>query len=135
MATYKTVQRGELIRFLKAHSSEELTVQEIAAMMKEDGSVVKTPGESTVYRLIKELVESGAVKRIVRGNSRQFVYQITDGEDCAHHLHLKCTVCGKLCHMNEQESREIVGRILENDSFAIDGSAVLLGRCGDCMKN
>ena len=132
MATYKTIQREELIRFLKAHSAEAFTVQQIASMMKEDSSVKKAPGESTVYRLIKELVESGAVKRIVRGNSRQFVYQITDGDECAHHLHSKCTVCGKLCHMNEEESREIVGRILENDSFAIDSSTVLLGKCDKC---
>lgn len=134
MATYKTVQREELVRFLRTHSTEAFTVQEIAVRMKKDSSVVKAPGESTVYRLIKELVESGAVKRIVRGNSRQFVYQITDGEDCAHHLHLKCTVCGRLCHMNDEESREIIGKILENDSFAIESSAVLLGRCGDCRK-
>ncbi|SDA17394.1 Fur family transcriptional regulator, ferric uptake regulator [Ruminococcus sp. YE71] len=131
---YKTVQREELVRFLTEHSSEAFTVSEIAERMKADESVVKAPGESTVYRLIKELVESGTVKRIVRGNSRQFVYQITAGEDCAHHLHLKCTVCGKLCHMNDEESKEIMSRILDNDAFAVDSSTVLLGKCEKCRN-
>ena len=56
--------------------------------MKADSAIPKPPGESTVYRLIKQLVESGEVKRTVRGNSRTFVYQLTDGESCHHHLHM-----------------------------------------------
>ncbi len=129
---YKTVQREELLRFLTEHSTEAFTVSEITERMRADCTVTKAPGESTVYRLIKELVESGKVKRIVRGNSRQFVYQLTAGEDCAHHLHLKCTVCGKLCHMNDEESKQIMSKILDNDSFAVDSSTVLLGKCDKC---
>lgn len=132
MAKYNTVQREELLKFLGEHRTSAFTVKEIADMMAEDSSVIKKPGESTLYRLIKELVESGEVKRTVKGNSRQFVYQITDGESCHHHLHMKCVSCGKLYHMDDEESRELVERILMKDSFEIDSSAVLPGKCGDC---
>ena len=132
LAKYNTVQKGELLDFLSRHKSAAFTVKEIADLMKADADIPKPPGESTVYRLIKELVESGEVKRTVRGNSRTFVYQLTDGESCHHHLHMKCINCGKLYHMDDDASRALVERILKVDSFEIDSSAVLPGKCGDC---
>ena len=95
MAQYNTIQKGELLDFLGRHRTSAYTVKEIADLMKADSAIPKPPGESTVYRLIKQLVESGEVKRTVRGNSRTFVYQLTDGESCHHHLHMKCVTCGK----------------------------------------
>ena len=132
MGKYNTLQREELIEFMSKHRSSAYTVKEIADLMKQDSSIPKPPGESTVYRLIKDLVENGEVKRTVRGNSRTFVYQLTDGENCHHHLHMKCISCGKLYHMDDESSRELVERILKEDSFEIDSSAVLPGKCGGC---
>ncbi|MBQ1433418.1 MAG: transcriptional repressor [Ruminococcus sp.] len=132
MGKYNTLQREELIEFMSKHRSSAYTVKEIADLMKQDSSIPKPPGESTVYRLIKDLVENGEVKRTVRGNSRTFVYQLTDGETCHHHLHMKCVTCGKLYHMDDESSRELVERILKEDSFEIDSSAVLPGKCGGC---
>ncbi|MBP1535334.1 MAG: transcriptional repressor [Ruminococcus sp.] len=132
MGKYNTLQREELIEFMSKHRASAYTVKEIADLMKQDSSIPKPPGESTVYRLIKDLVENGEVKRTVRGNSRTFVYQLTDGETCHHHLHMKCVTCGKLYHMDDESSRELVERILKEDSFEIDSSAVLPGKCGGC---
>lgn len=132
MGKYNTLQREELIEFMSKHRASAYTVKEIADLMKQDSSIPKPPGESTVYRLIKDLVENGEVKRTVRGNSRTFVYQLTDGETCHHHLHMKCVTCGKLYHMDDKSSRELVERILKEDSFEIDSSAVLPGKCGGC---
>ncbi|MBR6338155.1 MAG: transcriptional repressor [Ruminococcus sp.] len=135
MAKYNTMQKEELKCFLARHKSESFTVRQIADMMKTDPEVSKAPGESTVYRLVKELVESGEVKRTVRGNSRNFVYQLTEGEGCHHHLHMKCVSCGKLYHMNDAESREIVERIFKEESFELDQSAVLPGKCRECKES
>ena len=132
MGKYNTLQREELIEFMSKHRASAYTVKEIADLMKQDSSIPKPPGESTVYRLIKDLVENGEVKRTVRGNSRTFVYQLTDGETCHHHLHMKCVTCGQLYHMDDESSRELVERILKEDSFEIDSSAVLPGKCGGC---
>lgn len=134
VAKYNTMQKEELKCFLARHRSEGFTVKQIADKMRADPEVTKAPGESTVYRLVKELVESGEVKRTVKGNSRNFVYQLTEGEGCHHHLHMKCVTCGKLYHMNDKESREIVERIFKEDNFELDSSAVLPGKCKDCKK-
>lgn len=132
MSKYNTVQRDELIRFLKSNKTSAFTISEIHTQMKTDPSVCKVPGESTLYRLIKELVKNGTVKRTVKGSGRQFVYQITDEENCGQHLHMKCLECGKLYHMNDDESKEIAEKILGSDSFALDSSTVLLGKCEFC---
>ena len=132
MAVYKTAQREALLGFLRGNSDKAFTVQEIAEGIKQDSRIEKVPGESTLYRLIKELVESGEVRRTVMGNSRTFVYQIMNGDDCGHHLHMKCKECGKICHMDEQESREIMEKIRSNDSFEVDSSTILVGKCSDC---
>lgn len=132
MSKYNTVQREALVRFLKEHKSSAFTISEIYKQMKLDTSISKLPGESTVYRLMKELVSSGAVKRTIKGSGRQFVYQITDDENCGQHLHMKCLECGRLYHMGDAESRKITEQILGNDSFALDCSTVLLGKCGSC---
>lgn len=132
MAVYKTAQREALLAFLRENSERAFTVREIAEGIKQDSNIEKAPGESTIFRLIKDLVESGEVRRTVKDNSRTFIYQIMTGADCGHHLHMKCKVCGKLCHMDEQESREIMEKIRSNDMFEVDSSTILIGKCSDC---
>lgn len=135
MAVYKTAQREALLGFLRENSEKAFTVQEIADGIKNDSRIEKIPGESTLYRLIKELVENGDVRRTVMGNSRTFVYQIVKSSECEHHLHMKCKVCGKLCHMNEQESLEIMEKIRSNDLFEVDSSTILIGKCLGCKNS
>ena len=132
MAVYKTAQREALLAFLRENCEKSFTVREIAEGIKQDAGIEKAPGESTIFRLIKELVESGEVRRTVKDNSRTFVYQIMKSSDCGHHLHMKCKVCGKLCHMDEQESREIMEKIRSNDMFEVDSSTILIGKCSGC---
>lgn len=130
MAHYQTVQRKKLIEFLSANREKAFSVEELDLQLKKsDGAA---PGKSTLYRLIRGLVDEGAVKRLVKGNSRQFVYQIA-GEECAYHLHLKCVKCGRLLHMEHGESHKLLEEILKNNNFKVDErQTVLLGRCDGC---
>ena len=91
------------------------------------------PGKSTIYRLIGQLVEKGTVKRFVRGNSRQFLYQLAGSEECHSHLHLKCTECGKLLHMGHSLSEQLLSDILGESDFSVKvDSTTLFGCCKDC---
>lgn len=128
---YHTVQKQTLITYLRQHADAAFTVEELAAILHGEHA----PGKSTLYRLITGLVESGEVKRFVRGNSRQFVYQAIG---CAHadtHLHMKCVGCGKLYHLDDDVSAAIVKTVLQSSAFSVDGQqTVLFGRCGDCKE-
>ena len=133
MASYQTAQKKILIEYMTKHCDTAFTVEELAEKIGEDGCREHVPGKSTLYRLMQKMVEDGRVKRFVKGNSRRFVYQIAAGERCDSHLHLKCTECGKLLHMDDDESLEILSTVLAKNSFNIDEKkTVLLGKCGEC---
>lgn len=131
MATYKTHQKEILIEFLKNNPDTPFSIEELVE--KISNSFPDAPGKSTVYRLIGQLVENGTVKRFVKGNSRQFLYQIAGSEECHHHLHMKCTECGKLLHMGHELSEKVMSHILGESSFSVEpDSTTLFGCCKDC---
>lgn len=134
MAYYKTEQKQMLIDFLSQHSDESFTIEEIENKMISDG--INAPGLSTIYRLMPGLVTAGLVKRFSGDKKRHFLYQITGGKQCSMHLHMKCTECGKLFHMNDTFSDSILKEISASSNFSVDrGKTTLFGKCDMCNKN
>lgn len=135
MAHYQTGQRKMLLAFLKAHSDQAYTIEELWEAMKEEASCGQIPGKSTVYRMMPGLVEEGLVRRFVKGNSRTFVYQMVCGDRCDCHLHLKCSVCGRLYHMGDQETEKLIREVFRKHHFSVDEEkTILFGHCEDCEK-
>lgn len=135
MAHYQTEQKKILLAYMKAHSDRAFTIEDLCAEMKKEQGLKVVPGKSTVYRLMPELVEEGLVKRFVKENSRKFLYQMVCGEHCSSHLHMKCSVCGKLYHMEDQESEALLLQVLRKHHFQIDeGKTVLFGQCEGCEE-
>lgn len=133
MATYNTHQKEMLLSFLKAHPDTPFSIdalsEELASFFPD------APGKSTVYRLMSVLTDNGTVKRFVNGNSRQFLYQIAGDEECHHHLHMKCTDCGKLIHMDHKLSEQLLADILGRNDFSVEvDSTTLFGHCKDCKN-
>lgn len=132
LAEYHTQQKTVLTDFLRQHSETPYTVEELAGELERLFGET-APGKSTLYRLINRLVEEGTVKRFVKGNSRHFVYQIAGGEDCHHHLHMKCTDCGRLIHMGHEQSEMILDSIFGDTSFEVDREqTTIFGVCAEC---
>ena len=129
MRVYNTQQKKTLIDFLQANSAKAFTIEEIIESI---GSGVISP--STAYRLMTKLVEDGLVHRSVKGNSRSFVYQFISNEKCEGHLHMKCTDCGKVYHLDTGTTSIIQNDIKSTTSFEIDSHTVLLGKCAKCLK-
>ena len=134
MRGYQTEQKAMLLHFLQENRERAFTVEEaVVGLQATCGDA--SPAKSTVYRLMQRLVEEKAVKRLVAGNSRRFVYQLTDRETCHRHLHMKCSTCGKLFHLEERVSHELVRRIATAEGFTLsEVDTVLLGECAECHK-
>lgn len=125
--SYNTAQRKAVLDFLSENRERQFTVEEIAAGI--GGSV----GKSTVYRVMTKLVGDGVVKRFVRGQSRQFLYQLVGCESHTPHLHLKCTACGKLFHLEAEVSDEVMKIISDSSDFSVSKEqTVIFGRCSAC---
>ena len=129
--TYHTAQKTILIEFLLAHADSAFSVEELASALQGEHA----PGKSTVYRLLPQLVESGEVKQFTKEGTRKAVYQAVRCRQPQAHLHLKCTDCGKLLHLDNDASVMVLRNVLRNSHFAVDEKqTVLFGRCAACRK-
>ena len=129
--TYHTAQKTYLTEFLRAHPEKAFTVEELAEQLHGEHA----PGKSTLYRLLPQLVAEGLVKRFTKDGSRTAMYQSVACRQQEMHLHLKCTDCGKLLHLDNDASTLVLRNVLRNSHFAIDEKeTVLFGKCGVCRK-
>lgn len=133
MAEYMTEQKRALKKILEDNSDKAYTVDELMELMRV--SVTEVPGKSTVYRLVTRLADEGIVKKFYKDNSRRAAYQIVMGESCDCHLHLKCMDCGKLIHLDDKVSDELLCAVKATSNFSVSEQAtVLFGMCGDCKN-
>lgn len=127
MEGYHTDQKDRLLDFLGRNTTRQFKMEEIVSAL--DGKV----GKSTVYRLMRSLVEEGRVRRFELG--RTIYYQYLSGAACDSHLHLKCTVCGRMQHLDCSVSTFLRRQILATNRFQLDDRLTLLfGLCADCRE-
>lgn len=133
MAEYETKQRRILLDYLNAHPDRGFSVAELFEGLSAAHTAEIVPGKSTIYRLIARLVNEGLVKRFSADQGRQFSYQIVACAACDAHLHLKCTACGSLFHMDHTVSERIMREVLSRNEFSLDEKeTVLFGVCKSC---
>lgn len=133
MSSYNTEQKKLLEEFMAENRDRSFTIDEIIEGLRGMRGESEIPGRSTVYRLIGRLTEEGKVRKFVKTDSRKASYQLVAGQHCDCHLHLKCVGCGKLFHMDEEISDELVRRISAFSNFSVDEEAtVLFGKCAVC---
>ncbi len=130
MAEYRTEQKKILLDFLKENSENSYTIEEIIKELSDkEGNI---PAKSTVYRLMTRLVEEKTVLRTA-GSGRQFLYRIIADNHCRNHLHLQCTECGKILHLDERLSDSLLRRVESAKDFSVsEEDTVLMGRCANC---
>lgn len=126
MKTYHTEQRQVLLDFLHTHAADTFTMEELTEALS------GTLAQSTLYRLMNRLVEEGEVRRLAKDGSRRFVYQALACEDCHSHLHMQCTTCGKLIHLDEDTSKAVRQMLCKTDFEVDEGKTLLFGHCKDC---
>lgn len=129
MKEYSTMQRQQLLDFLKSHRDKQFSVDEIAQALGEN-TVISV---SSVYRNINKMLAEGDIVRHSLDGSRKFVYQYVGDGACQGHLHMKCGDCGRLIHADSRLSEEILCAAASASNFKIDKKkTVLYGLCEDC---
>lgn len=132
MAEYQTKPRRLLLDFLAKNSDQSYTAEELAAALRAEYSDA-APGKSTVYRLVSKLSQEEQIRRTEPEGVHRSYYQINQ---CHDHLHLKCTDCGRLIHMQESASEQLLREILQTSGFSVnEHQTVLYGRCDSCKRS
>lgn len=135
MSSYQTPQRQALLDYLHRHQDQAFTAVELARGMQQDPEVAVMPGTSTLYRLLTKLAQEGCIRRFVREEGRQYLYQALACGSGEGHLHLKCNACGRFIHMEESQSDRILQEISQALAFQVDeGQTVLFGHCAGCRE-
>jgi len=124
---YNTESRIAILAFLKKNKERAFSANEIAGAPE-----LSLIGKSTVFRRLASLSREGDIRRISDGESRRVTYQYIDKEHCLGHLHLKCSSCGRLFHLDGELSEGFCRAILTSKHFRIDTSALLGGVCELC---
>ena len=132
MATYNTIQKQIIIKFLEEHKDRHLNVDEMLEIFKEEDLEVS---RATLYRTLDNLVESGIVRKYVINENEKACFQLIDDEDCHNHFHLVCSSCGALIHLECEKFEEILDHFYLEHGFKVSpGRVVLYGTCSDCLK-
>ena len=132
MATYQTEQQTCLLKFLKAHSREPMTVREIYRRMEQDRPTQSIPGESTIYRLMRKFTEKGIVRKSMDTQQRETFYVFASPPDQGPELYMRCRICGELHPMQTECCEQLLRQVCEQEEFTIDTDTVIAGVCKNC---
>lgn len=129
--TYKTRQKNLISGILAENSFRPLSCESITDYLKSAGTPV---GKTTVYRFLESLAEKGEVRKFVDAQTKTATFQLIDKSmNCQQHMHLRCTGCGRLFHLECDYMSDVGEHILEHHNFRIDNSkTVILGVCEAC---
>ena len=128
---YQTRQQEAVSSLFQADPTLCLTAEEIYLRLLSSGMEV---GKTTVYRAVTRLCEDGKLRRYAPHESGEAAcYEWNRCEE--NHLHIRCTLCGKLAHLNCGEVSDFCRHIVSHHGFELlEGQTVLYGRCESCRK-
>ena len=90
---------------------------------------------SAVYRNLADLEAEGKIKRATKEGSRETFYQYYDLQSCKNHIHLSCTQCGKIFHMENDVANQLMTALENTEGFEINkGKTTLYGICKECQS-
>ena len=131
--SYNTIGKRLVSDFLLKNADKQYTVDELYEALMLEGATI---GKSSLYRLLEKLSGEGLVRKFKREDDTFTAFQFAgDRKDCELHLHLKCSECGRLVHLECNRSLSLIEHVCKEHGFFIDNKkSVLYGTCKDCKK-
>lgn len=129
--SYNTKSRQFILDFLKQNSDITVSVSDILEYL---GNMGVSVNFTTVYRYLSKLTRDREVIKLTDESGQRSVYQfIGHKTGCDEHIHIQCTECGKLEHVDCEFMEHIRTHFYEGHGFKIkcDGS-IIYGICADC---
>ncbi|MBQ7644315.1 MAG: transcriptional repressor [Spirochaetales bacterium] len=130
---YNTAARSRILGFLMENKDRTVNANDILKVLNDGGNEVNI---TTIYRYLDKLTESGQVMKYVAENGTRAVYQYVEHEHhCEEHLHLQCTKCGAIIHLDCSFMDEIAEHISLEHGFQIQcKNSIIYGVCRNCLE-
>lgn len=150
--SYQTPARRALIDFFASHPDRHFTAEQICTLLcdtteritgscsaRQNTSRSEFIGKSTVYRQLSHLCEEKQLRRfedVAPDGSAVHVYQYLPSNGCEAHFHLKCLRCGRINHLECEQTEALLRHVRAAHGFSVDcGSSILYGICDSCGGN
>lgn len=128
---YHTKQSDIILDCLKEMQDNAVSAEEIESILKEQGSPV---GKTTIYRHLLKYEKDGIVRKLTPPSAKSALFQMTKN-NCHEHLHLRCTKCGKILHLECKFMNMLDKHIKQHHGFSADyNSSVIYGICDKCAE-
>lgn len=128
---YRTKYRDWMQKYFAEHADEKVRARDIYEKMTAEGLKINL---ATVYRNLDRLENENVLRgHKIAGEDEKFYQYMRPRMDCGNHLHLLCSRCGKIIHLNCSFMNEISEHLLAEHGFAVDCSqSMLVGLCREC---
>lgn len=130
---YKTKNKEYIIEVLREHKDIILSVYDIHEYLNEKNKFMNI---TTIYRNLEKLASKNIIMKFPSENGLKSHYQIKD-HNCAmdDHLHLQCSECGKIIHLDCEFMNQINEHLKKKHNFDLSTqSSILFGTCENCKK-
>lgn len=132
-AQYKTRQYVMMMDYLAALGDEHATIAQVEAHFERQGIPI---GKATIYRHLEKLAAQGIVRKYTLDGIAGACYQYQpERTGCDAHFHLKCERCGRLVHLDCEETQAFQQHVADTHGFHANYSkTVIYGLCKNCQK-
>jgi len=129
--SYNTKAHREIQNYLEQNWASTVSAADILQYLKENGTPVNA---TTVYRYLEKLCSEHAIIKYVASKGQKSVYQLSRQDHrCSEHLHLKCTKCGKILHLDCGFMDEFKDHLKGYHDFQLQYEGnILYGVCSGC---
>ena len=129
--SYKTKLKSLILGAFKDRSDGLMSASDVYKELTERGVSLNL---TTVYRNLDAMTEDGVLMRFSEEGTGRKTYKYSgEGGGCRGHLHLKCTDCGEIIHLDCHFMHEIEAHTKAAHGFSIScEQSILLGVCEKC---
>lgn len=129
---YHTKCKDSIISFIEQRKDTTFTAADVLSFLNEQNLSVNV---TTVYRNIEKLTENGVLIKRKSADNESCEYQTATVDSCHNHIHMQCSSCGKLFHLECDFMHDIAKHLNEHHHFALDCTdSMLKGLCEQCLK-
>ena len=130
--SYNTKARKYILDFLQSNSDITVAVSDILEYLADRGISVNF---TTVYRYLNKLANERKIIKITDESGKAVFQFVGNKNSCSEHIHIECTNCGRLEHIECDFMDHIRTHLFNDHGFDLkcEGS-ILYGICSACKN-
>ncbi|MEE1357380.1 MAG: transcriptional repressor [Clostridia bacterium] len=130
--SYKTKLKTQILMAFREKSDGLLSASDVYGILCGKGETLNL---TTVYRNLDTMTRDGVLMRFSQERTGKAMYKYSGDEGgCRAHLHMKCTECGAIVHLDCHFMSEIAAHAKEAHGFVLScEKSMLYGICSDCL--